>query len=951
MTDRDENRMENGAPSVQNNADVSPSAPNAANTAEIEGTVSAAPTREHVAVQPEKTNVFTPAEAESALTEKDEDGILDGDKEAEGEGDKKKRGLFKKLTKMIAAYPLQVALYGTFKVLTWVINIALTLVLVGIISGVAVCAAFIIYIQTYVDDDFKGLDNLQFESSLSTSIMYVNEAGEEVLLDTLVGTENRSWATYDEFPQDLINAFVAIEDKRFWEHPGIDYRRTANAILNFFSSSGDGSGGSTITQQLIKNVSGDDDVTIQRKVQEILRAIDVTKKYSKEEVLEMYLNTIFLSQNCYGVKTAAMEYFGKELSELNLVECAALASIPKSPTKYDPIRNPTYNLERRNLVLEQMYTQGLISEDDFKTYYDSQLELNTDSEDSYNETIHSYFVDALIDEVTADICETMGVDQVTASRMLYSGGYTIVTTLDPMVQDALEVVFVETSNDYLYLEGETVTKNPGVIPQAAMVIMDPDNGDVLGLVGGRGEKKESRGLNRATQSRRQCGSSIKPLSVYTLAIEEGLITCGTAVDDVPTMKNNNKYWPTNTPNRFYGHIDVNFAVIKSLNTIPVWLVNQLTPQKCFSFLSDTLGFESIVRSVEIGGQVYSDIALAPLALGGFTYGVTVKEMTQGYCMLANGGTTSDARMYTEIRDSRGIIIMEKDPEHRVAVSESSAYAMTGMLMNVVGQSGATGTRVTVDEKFDIEVAAKTGSTNDDRDRYFMAYTPEYVGGVWFGYDNNKSLAGFTGNPALSLWDRVFEVIYTNLSEAGVEYVKKFDVPTGMVKVSYCAVSGKLPCDSCYRDIYYYDREKDKFTGDAVMTGYFAIGTQPTEKCDCHIDVLYDKRTQAICFDGCNCPAADLITVAFRLNNERFFDSYVSIRDSDCIYKELPEGYVFPTNPRLPFFANLYEDGTYFGFSGGSNPRNRVCIEHYRAEEEEESSEENSEESSEESSEE
>jgi len=853
------------------------------------------------------------------------------EKSAEKDGGEKNTA--KKAAKMGLAYPVQILLYGLYKVITWLFNVLLTVVLVGAIAGIVVVAAFVIYIKTYVDPNYTGLDNLQFESSLYTTIYMVNDQGKEVELDRLVGSENRAWASYSEMPEDLINAYVAIEDKRFWDHPGVDYRRTGNAVLNFFSSSGDKSGGSTITQQLIKNVSGDDEATIQRKVQEILRALNVTQKYSKQEILEMYLNTIFLSQNCYGVKTAAQKYFGKELSELNLIECAALAAIPKSPTKYDPIRNPTHNQERRDLVLEEMYAQGKITDEEFNLYYKSQLELNTESDsEELTSTIHSYFVDALIDEVMEDLMEEFGYDKMTASRLLYSGGLEIVSTIDPMVQEAMESVFEQTGNEYLYLGNEIVAPTKGVIPQAAMVMMDPKSGNVLGVVGGRGVKKEGRGLNRATQSRRQCGSSIKPLSLYTLAIEEGLITMGSPVDDVPTMKNaDDKYWPTNTPNRFYGAIDVNFAVIKSLNTIPVSLVNQLTPEKCFNFLTETLGFESIIRSEEIGGQIYSDIALAPLALGGFTHGVTVKEMTQGYCMIANNGKTSNARMYTEIRDRRGSILIKKDAVHKVAVSETSAYTMTAMMMNVVSQTGGTGTRVTLDEAFEIEVAGKTGSTNDDRDRYFVAYTPEYVGGVWFGYDNNKSLSGFTGNPALSLWDRVFTEVYTNLKEDGVEYEKEFYVPTGMVKANYCAVSGKLATAACYKDIYYYDGAKKTFTGNAVMSGVFMAGTQPLEKCDCHIEVLYDTKTQAICFDDCNCPTENLISVSFRLNNERAFDEFVYVMDGDCIYKELPEGYVFPTDKTKPFFANLYESGTYFGALPAAYPRNRICMEHYRAE--------------------
>lgn len=854
--------------------------------------------------------------------------------------EKKKRGLTKKIFKMGAAYPLQVLLYALFKMFTWVINIALTVLLVGMISGAAVVAAFVIYIQSSMDFSYTGLENLRFESAQQTVITYVNEVGVEVPVDSFTGAENRSWASYDELPADLINAFVAIEDKRYWEHPGVDYRRTANAVLNFFVSSGDNSGGSTITQQLIKNVTKDDDATIQRKVQEILRAMYVGQNYSKEEVLEMYLNTIFLSQNSYGVKAAAQTYFGKDLDELTLIECAALASIPKSPTKYDPLRNPYQNQLRRDLVLTQMLEQSLdadgnflpdaiITQEEYDMYYGAPLELNTDREEEYSETIHSYYMDALVDDVIDALCETYGYDASTASRMLYSGGLTIVSNMDPLVQETMERVFEQTSNDYLYLKGEedSVPNTSGVIPQAAMVVMDQRTGKVLGIVGGRGEKKESRGLNRATQSRRQCGSSIKPLSLYTLAIDKGLITYGTAVDDVPTMKiEEDRYWPTNTPNRFYGMIDVNFAVIKSLNTIPVWLVNRLGVDTCFDFLTETLGFTSIEERIETATGVFSDKALAPLALGGFTYGVTVREMAQGYAMIANGGKTSEAQLFSEIRDNKGNILIKNTPKHTVAVSESSAYSMTAMMMNVISQSGATGTRVQMDEKFGVQVAGKTGSTNDDRDRYFVAYTPEYVGAVWFGYDNNKSLSGFPYNPAISLWDRVFDGVYTGLENEGVEFERKFAVPSGMVTVDYCSISGKLATASCYRDIYYYGTESDP-----VRTGVFAKGTQPTEKCDCHIDVRYDKKTESICFDNCECPEEDIVIVSFRLNQDRAFDSYVSVQDGDCIYKMLPDDYVFPDTDTVPFFANLYPAGTYFG-NKSKEPRNSICIKHLKKEE-------------------
>ncbi len=843
---------------------------------------------------------------------------------------KRARKISKKIFKGALAYPLEIALFVLYKLFTYVINVFFTVLMIGIVTGIAVGAALIMYVNEYVDAEYTGLDNLQFESSLTTSIYYVDKMGNEVELegDRLHGSENRLWASYEEMRSSpyLISAFIAVEDKRFFEHNGVDIRRTGNAVINFLSPSGDMSGGSTITQQLIKNVSGDDQKTVERKVQEILRALNVEKKYSKPEIIEMYLNTIYLSQRTDGVKAAAQEYFGKELKDLTLVECAALASIPKSPTKYDPLRNPGHNRDRRNLVLKLMWEQGYISEEQYLEAKETPLELKSDSEEEYEETIHSYYVDAVIDKVIEDLMEEYDYDYTTATRMVFSGGLKIITTLDPSVQNALETVFEDDSTKYLFLHGDKENTVGGVKPQAAMVIMDPENGNVLGLVGGRGEKKESRGFNRATQSLRQCGSSIKPLTVYSLALEKGLITYGSAVDDIPTMIIDDKYWPGNTPSGFKGLISVNYAVMKSLNTIPVDLVNKLTPQVCFDFLTETLGFTSPVASAMVSNSTFSDIAVSPMALGSFTYGVTTLEMCSGYCMFANGGEAYTPRFYTEVRNNRGdIVLSDKTGRVTTALSEQTAYIMTAIMRNVVSSSLGTGYRVTLDNKYGVEVAAKTGSTNDDRDRYFVGLTPEYVGACWFGYDNNKALSGYSVNPALSLWDNVMKFIYEDLETAGEDYKKTFDTPTGVIKVNYCTVSGKLAGANCSKDLYC-----EINGGSCVEQGYFAIGTQPTETCDKHVLVDWDTTTKAVCFDGCSCPNTK--KVALRLNY-RAFKSYVSVSDTQYLYYPIPSDYVFPTSTALPFYANLpeYEGVKYFGLSSSiKKPYNRICLEHYHS---------------------
>jgi penicillin-binding protein 1A len=366
--------------------------------------------------------------------------------------------------------------------------------------------------------------------------------------------------------------------------------------------------------------------------------------------------------------------------------------------------------------------------------------------------------------------------------------------------------------------------------------------------------------------------------------------------------------------------------MKSLNTIAVDLVNKLTPQECFNFLTETLGFTSPVASTMVSGTTFSDIAVSPMALGSFTYGVTALEMCSGYCMFANGGQSYKPRFYTEVRNTRGdIILSDKTGRVTTALSEQTAYVMNAIMRNVVANSAGTGYRVTVDNKYGVEVAAKTGSTNDDRDRYFVGLTPEYVGACWFGYDNNKALTGYSVNPALSLWDNVMKFIYQDLEVNDIKYKQKFDLPSGVIKVKYCTVSGKLPGVNCSKDLYC-----EMTGGSCIEEGYFAIGTQPTETCDRHILVDWDPTTKAVCFDGCHCPTTR--KVALRLNY-RAFDSYVSVSDSQYLYYPIPANYVFPTDKKLPFYANLpeYEGIEFFGISSSiKQPYNRVCTEHYQA---------------------
>ncbi len=810
-------------------------------------------------------------------------------------------------------------LFVVRKALTYLLNVFLTLLVVGIITGAAVAIAFVIYIKNYVDPNFTELDNLKFDSALSTTMYYVDRNGNEVLLeeDTLVSSENRMWATYAEIPQMLIDAYIAVEDQRFLEHNGVDTTRTASAIYNFFiPTSSNYGGGSTITQQLIKNVSGDNEATIQRKVQEIFRALNVEEKYTKEEILEMYLNTIYLSHGSYGVRVAAETYFGKELNELTLAECASIASIGKWPTHYDPISNPKNNLTRRNLVLKLMLEQGKITEEQFNEAYDAPITLADGSDEEYSENVHSYYIDAVMDDVIEDLMAEYGYDKLTASQVLYSGGLQIVTCLDPVIQDCAEKVFTDSSY---------WPETSGMQAQSAICIMDPSSGDLLAIVGGLGEKRESRGLNRATHSYRQCGSSIKPLSIYALALENGVISPSTPVDDVPPVyyEDTETYWPRNSSNKYVGLVSPDYAIQQSLNTIVVRLCEKMGVESVYSNLK-SYGYTTLVDSMTLAnGTILSDINTSPLALGGLTKGVTVREHTQAYATLANRGITSKARTYSVVRDSTGKVILDNSEQHEVKYRETTTAILTEMLTHVV-ESGTAASRITFWKNYGLEVAGKTGTTNDKKDVYFAGYTPDFVACCWYGYDRNNVITT-SGNPAASLWNSVFKEIYKYYESNDISYQKSFDVPASCVSdIEYCTVSGKLATDACRNDLYHLQGG-----GSCIAKGMFESSKAPTEYCDKHIMLQWDQVTGGICLDGCACPQSNLINVGFRVMTlaDRALIGSVKVEDAQYTYMEVGEGYIYPTSPDVPFFQNMFPENISFGYSVTERPANRVCTEH------------------------
>ncbi|MDO4563589.1 MAG: PBP1A family penicillin-binding protein [Clostridia bacterium] len=627
-------------------------------------------------------------------------------------------------------------------------------------------------------ENVEVIDISRLTMNLTTFVYADDGSGNKIVMDSLYEDENRVWASIDEIPKNLQNAFVAIEDERFYSHSGFDIKRIIGAgilyIQNKLTGSTDsGYGASTITQQFIKNVTGEDDVTLKRKIQEIYRAYKLEKDIGdKDKILELYLNTIYLSQQCNGVRSAAARYFGKQLSELTLAECACIAAITKYPTKYDPILNPEDNAERRAVVLAKMLECGYID----KAQYDAAVSetLSIISEDSVSSKTTSYYVDAVIDQVLDDLVK-IGYTKSMANRLLYSGGLTINAAVDIRIQGILE--------DY-YTGSDHFPKGSGSEqPESAMIIIDHTNGQIKALVGGRGDKTAARTLNRATQTLRQPGSSIKPLAIYAPAIEYGKITPSSMVSDSPITIQG--WSPRNDDRAFLGNITVRRALAGSRNVPAVRILRNLGLDRSYSFLTKNFHITSLVRNEVRGDASFTDKAFAAIGLGGLTDGVSLKEMAAAYVPFAQKGIYYTPTTYTSVLDSQGNVLLQADTAGQVAMSEKTAYLMTDMLEDVVSYGTGTSARLS-----GIPAAGKTGTTSSNYDRWFVGYTPYYVGAVWFGYDTPKSLRGFSGNPSARVWKAVMTSVHEGYEK------KSFNTLGSTVSVMLCADSRQLPNSTC-----------------------------------------------------------------------------------------------------------------------------------------------------------
>ena len=662
----------------------------------------------------------------------------------------------------------------------------LTVYLSGLLVVTTVFLIFVIptYIRSERKIDFFSsnqiAENIRNMEINMTSVIYVqNEKGNWEEYQRLHGTENRIWVGIDKVPQYLKDAYISIEDERFEKHSGVDWKRTAHAIVNevgkkFFGSGSSQFGGSTITQQLIKNVTNDKDKDALRKFREIVRALLVERQLNKTEILEAYLNTIALGNGICGVQVASNYYFNKDVSELTLTECAALAAITKNPTEYNPVSGADANKERRQTVLDKMLELGKITYEEYDKAYNTDLVLDDSKEDDLEIEINSYFVDALIDQVINDLAEKYNLNTALASTMFYNGGFKIYATVNPEIQSKMEEVYLDIDTYF----PQTVKNENGeeTHVQSAMTVMDY-SGHIVGIVGGAGEKTTNRGLNRATDSPRQPGSTMKPIGVYALAIEKDIVNYTSSVLDKPIENYyaDGKSGPKEWYGYYKGTVRLNYAIRKSMNTVPVRLLQEIGIDTSYDFLVNKLNCKHLVEE---------DKNLAALALGGTNYGLTTTESAAAYAIFGNQGVYHKPTTYYRIERPNGEVVLDYDETGEQVISPESATVMNHLLQEVVYGSEGTGRGIS-GYNYSMKAYAKTGTSSESNDLWMVAGTPYYVGSVWYGFDLQKEVSN--GGAAAKIWKDIMKDVHKDLEK------KEFEDSENVVKkgVGYYKKNGKM----------------------------------------------------------------------------------------------------------------------------------------------------------------
>lgn len=694
-------------------------------------------------------------------------------------------------------------------------KILLALFILGILAGLIIAGILAGIFLGFFGDDFK-MTKADLSIPFSNSEVYDADGN---LICTLNGTEQRKIVSLEQMPEYLPKAYVAIEDERFYEHSGVDIKRTGAATVTYLLHAGKSSfGGSTITQQLVKNITDEDEDSAMRKVKEMARAIQIEKEISKDEILELYLNIIFVGgNNINGVALGAEYYFNKNVSTLDIAESAFLAGINHTPNSYNPFTadeaknkaNIENGKQRTKTVLAKMKELKYITDDEYNAAV-AEVEngLAFSKGTLAADTIYTSHTEAAINQIVEQLMSEKGMSREMAETKVYGGGYKIYTTQVTTIQNTMQE---EMSKDKYIMTGKKKNADGTLInaqSQAAMVVIDHTTGNVVGCVGNLGTKTKNGDLNRATQSKRQVGSAMKPLSVIGPAVQEGVINASSVYEDKAIdwygapVKN---YY-----NGYKGKQTVREAIRISGNIIPITILRDTGLSKSISYLNK-MGLTGIDESVGL-----------TLALGAKEF--SPLEIAAAYATIANDGVYIQPTFYTKVLDADGNLVIEPHQTRTEVFSKSNDYIIKSIVTEPVVGSGGTATYCRMSG---YDVAAKTGTTDNDYDRWLCEFTPYYTAACWYGYDINEEVVytkASPTNPAGGICSAVMKSIHSSLALPAKTFTKPDDIVTATV----CKDSGLLPSPTCTN----------------LITDIFVKGRVPTSYCS----APDSQKEYAICED-------------------------------------------------------------------------------------------------------
>ncbi|MBR7178836.1 MAG: transglycosylase domain-containing protein [Oscillospiraceae bacterium] len=775
-----------------------------------------------------------------------------------------------------------------------------TVALILVVCCIVVVGAAGDYLE---NDVIPGItfDAEDFSLDQTSFIYYLDSNGEIQEYDKINTSTDRQWATLNEIPDSLIHAAIAIEDQRFYEHQGVDWITTVKACANMFFGGSDTFGGSTITQQLIKNLTGENSVTVQRKVEEIFRAQKYERANDKDNIMEWYLNTVYFGKLKYGVKSAAMYYFAKDLDELTIAESASLIAITNNPSLYNPYTRPENNRKRQENVLWAMEQQGWITEAEYQEALAQEMVFTKGDEskqtftcandecgfkgeakdfdrsrddmgDEYeageniyycpqcahknefivqkSSDVYSWYTEMVMDDVAHDLCIQNGDEwnadtKKTYLELIKLSGYHIYACIDVEAQAIVDEI-------YANLEHIPDTKSAQQL-LSAIVLIDNRTGDIVAVAGSVGEKTSYDATNHATEDDpKQTGSAMKPVAVYGPAFESGLVSPVTCLPDLPLTYEGGRF-PNNVNRKYNVGNSVYNGVVKSNNTISVHTLKEIGLEYAFNFASEKFRIDGLVRkqTTESGREI-SDIGYAPLGLGALTYGVSVEDMANAYATFPNGGVFREARTYTKVYDSDGNLVLDNTQETEQILSEKANNYVNYCLRGVVESNSAVQLSATA-------AAGKTGTTSDSRDRWFCGYTDYYTAAVWCGYkqpEEIKVTSGTGSNPACTMWAKVMKKLHEGKEWRGIYSTD------GMGSYSVCIDSGGIATDACSADP----------RSNRVQSVRAYSEDKPKKKCDKHIIVDWCVTGGGAANEYCKLAGCEIVKRGLVMYTQKEYDN-------------------------------------------------------------------------------